>query len=251
MKIQKLGLQLYTVRSAMDTPEHIRSTFGKIKELGYDEAQTAGLPLPYEEFAKMAKEEGIAICGTHDSFDRMTEDPDAAMKMHETLGCKVMGIGGFHPKSVEDVKVFIERANKLAKAIKPYGFRFDYHNHSHEFIKMENGKTIMDMLVEELDPEGTSFCLDTCWLQCAGCDVRYWIEKLTGRIEILHLKDVGRNGDGQYITEIGNGNLYWEGIIDTAVKTGIKHFVVEQDYCPGDPFDSIKQSSDYIHKNFM
>ena len=78
------------------------------------------------------------------------------------------------------------------------------------------------------------------------------IEKLSGRIKINHLKDMAYLRDaGPYITEIGNGNLYWDGIIETALNSGVEHFVVEQDSCPGDPFDSLKISSDYLHANFF
>ena len=38
---------------------------------------------------------------------------------------------------------------------------------------------------------------------------------------------------------------------EEADKAGIKTFVVEQDSCKGDPFDSIKMSYDYITKTFM
>ncbi len=74
---------------------------------------------------------------------------------------------------------------------------------------------------------------------------------LSGIIDILHLKDMAMGNSGQYITEIGNGHLWWEGIIESAERAGVKYFVVEQDTCPGDPFESIKQSSDFIHKYFM
>ena len=50
MKIEKLGLQLYTIRDTMNTAEDIRESFRKIKALGYDMAQTAGCEIPHEEF---------------------------------------------------------------------------------------------------------------------------------------------------------------------------------------------------------
>ena len=110
----------------------------------------------------------------------------------------------------------------------------------------------MDKLYEGLDKATTSFVLDTCWVAAGGGDVREWMEKLAGRIDILHLKDMAKraNPDEQFITEIGNGNLYWEGILETAEKIGVKYYVVEQDIWPGDPFDSIKISSEYL-KKFM
>ena len=106
----------------------------------------------------------------------------------------------------------------------------------------------MEMLVEGLDPEGTSFVLDTFWVQHGGADVRHWIEKLAGRIDILHLKDMGRNEKGPFITEIGHGNLWWDGIIKTAEETGVQYCVVEQDEWPGDPVESLKYRRDYLDR---
>ncbi|MBR2952549.1 MAG: hypothetical protein IKC43_06205 [Clostridia bacterium] len=40
-------------------------------------------------------------------------------------------------------------------------------------------------------------------------------------------------------------------MIESAIKAGVKSYVVEQDVCPGDSFDSLKISSDYLHANFM
>jgi len=34
-------------------------------------------------------------------------------------------------------------------------------------------------------------------------------------------------------------------------KAGVKYYVVEQDICPGDSFDSVKQSADYIKARYM
>ena len=249
--IKELGLQLYSIRGHLDTPEDTRASFRKLHDMGYTQAQTAGCPIGYENFGKIAREEGIEICGTHDDMGKMLRDPELAMAEHRALGTTNMGIGGFGAGSVEEVEKFIEDANRLANIIYEHGFKFTYHNHSHEFRRLANGRTAMDMLVEGLDPVKTSFVLDTYWVQHGGGDVRHWIEKLAGRVDILHMKEMGRNENGPFITEIGNGNMYWEGILETAAKTGVKYYVVEQDTWPGDPFDSIRQSSEYLHEHFM
>ena len=250
--IQKLGVQLYTIRDFMNTPEEIRNSFKKLKSLGYDQAQTAGCKIPYDEFGKIAQEEGIEIVGTHDDFQMMCNDFEQSLRNHQLLHTKNMGIGGFGVETVEKNIDFIEKANKVGEQAAKHGMKFTFHNHHREFIRFkENGKTTMDMLAEGLNPDTISFVLDTHWVQRGGGDVRHWIEKLSGRIDILHLKDFAITPDGPIYTEIGNGNLYWEGIFEQAEKSGVSYYVVEQDTCPGDPFDSLKISSDYIHKNFM
>ncbi len=253
-KLNKIGVQLYTIRDFMKTEEDIRVSFDKLKKLGYDEAQTAGCAIPYARFGELAREAGITIVGTHDDFGRMCQDPEGSMNDHALLGTRIMGIGGFFSEDLAEYKKFIAQANQVAANIKARGFKFTYHNHSHEFLRLE-GKLIMDWLLEGLDPDNTGFVLDTYWVQHGGGDVRHWIEKLAGRIDILHLKDMAKSPRGaeqpQYYTEIGNGNLYWEGILEAALRTGVRHFVVEQDTCPGDPFESLKRSSEYLHANFF
>ena len=255
--MKELGLQLFTIRDFMRSEEDIRESFQKMRKYGYTQAQTAGCAVPYADFGRIAREEGIQIVGTHDNFDMMVNDFEQALENHKLLGTTNMGIGGKHYNSIDEVLAFIEQANIVGEKAARNGMKFTYHNHSHEFLRWENGKTTMDMLVEGLDPETTSFVLDTYWVQHGGGDVRAWIEKLAGRIDILHLKDMKRvmpadkNEPVQRITEIGNGNLSWDLILDTADKCGVKYYVVEQDNgyeinC----FSSIRRSADYL-KQFM
>lgn len=251
--MNQYGVQLYTVRDYMKSEEDIRNTFFKLKKMGYDQIQTAGCAISYERYGELAQEAGLEIVGTHDNFNMMKEQFETALKNHQLLHTTNMGIGGMSYQSQEDVLRFIDQANSVAEEAAKYGMKFTYHNHSHEFYRWENGKTTMDMLVDGLNPETTSFVLDTYWVQHGGGDVRHWIEKLQGRIDILHLKDMKRNisedASIQQITEVGNGNLYWEGILATARKNGVKYFVVEQDEnWEKDCFSSLEQSLKYLRE---
>ena len=248
----KLGLQLYTVRGSFATEEMARATFKKLRELGYEEAQTAGCyDFDYALFYEMAHDAGIEIVGTHDNFDMMKNDIDTAIENHKKLHTTNMGIGGFWPSDVKSVEEMIESANKIGARIAKEGMKFTYHNHSQEFLKLENGKSTMDMLIEGLDPETTSFVLDTHWVQNAGGDVCDWIERLKGRIDILHLKDMGPRLDENHrvvpnIVPCGKGYLNFEKIIATAQKCGVKYYCVEQDNCPADYIADVKASADHL-----
>ena len=54
---------------------------------------------------------------------------------------------------------------------------------------------------------------------------------------------------GHQYAEIGNGNMNWDLILDTAKKTGIEYYVVEQDggYAVN-CFQSIKTSADFLQR---
>ena len=211
-----------------------------------------------EFYKKCADEAELRICGTHFDWKIMTENFDLALKIHEILGTKNMGIGsmpGGNTRSEKDALLaFIDTANEIGHKLTKYGMKFTYHNHHFEFAKIE-GKTIMDYLIEGFDPQVTSFVLDTYWVQHGGYDVRKMIERLAGRVDILHLKDMGvslseKKSD---ITEIGNGNINFEDIIPLAEKTGVKDFVVEQDrnFATGSSMESIATSFNYIKANLM
>ena len=82
----------------------------------------------------------------------------------------------------ENVEDFIARANKVAAKVAENGGKFTYHNHQREFVKLPNGKIVLYMLLEGLNPENTSFVLDTYWVQYGGgvyvCGLRRWQEEL-------------------------------------------------------------------------
>lgn len=241
------------------TEKSLTEAFAKMKAFGYDEIQTAGYGvLTAEEYASAASAAGLKIVGTHAGFDSIVEDPDETMRIHkEILGTNLIGTGMmplWARQSKGELLRFIEKANEFADYISKYGFKFTYHNHSLEFVKIDGDRTMMDYLTEGFDKKNVSFCLDTYWVQFAGGNPTSWIKKLAGRIDILHLKDMATKKDGDfsgYITEIGQGNMDFDSIVEAAKESGVKYYCVEQDFCPGDPLDSLKISADYIKAHFV
>ena len=252
----KLGVQLYTVRDYLKDPAFADLTFKTLSDLGYTEVQTAGNAFDAALFGELAKKNGISIIGTHYSQDKILHAPEETMEIHRMWGTTNVGIGGMPPaprESLEELKKFIKEFNAAAELYAKEGFRLTYHNHNFEFYRIDGYKTVMDILYEELDPTNISFVLDTCWVAAGGGDVCAWMEKLKGRLDILHLKDLWFKYDkrkGAYLpsmTEIGHGNLDWKSILDVAEKIGVKHYVVEQDEnFLSTPFESLKTSTAFL-----
>lgn len=256
--MRKLGLQLYTLRDCFIDEDFTDLAFRKMAELGYTEGQTAGMPrIGAEKFGALAKKHGISIIGTHYDWNKIVNEPEETMALHRLWGTANVGIGGMPGParaSLDGLKAFIELFNKTAELYAKEGFKLTYHNHHFEFLRIDGTKTLMDYLAAELDPKNTSFVLDTCWVAAGGGDVRAWMEKLAGRIDILHLKDMQLIEDGGKLvatmTEIGNGSLYWDGILETAERIGVRHLCVEQDanFLGGNPFRSIEVSANYLRE---
>lgn len=262
----EFGLQLFSIRDHFQTEEDIKEAFLEMKKYGYSYGQTAGTYdfITPERYAELAREAGITICGTHYNWDRIVNDVEGTVKYHQILGTTNVGIGGMpenarHTK--EDLLAFIDLFNETAEKYAKYGMKLTYHNHSFEFRKFD-GKTIFDYLVEGFNPETTSFVLDTYWVQHGGADVRATIERLAGRIDILHMKDMEAfypypSADGKFvyaphIIEVGEGNINFRDILPLAERCGVKYFVVEDDRAPSvGSYEAIKKSADYIKANLL
>ena len=255
---KNLGVQLYTVRDTMLDEAGVAKTFEKLAQLGYTELHTAGCKIDEKRFVELAQQNGLKIIGTHIGSDLLFGDPEKTMELHKMWGTTNIGTGGMPTEyrfSKEGVLEFVKKFNAVAEIYAKNGFRTTYHNHNFEFVRVDGKKTTMDLLYEGLDPATTSFVLDTCWVAAGGGDVTEWMEKLAGRIDILHLKDTyleknEEKGLIHVITEVGNGSVCWDKVMATAEKIGVSHYVVEHDknWETGCPFESLKTSADFLAK---
>lgn len=254
---KNLGLQLFTIRDFMKDPAFADLSFQTVRALGYTEAQAAGCEFDPKLFGELLQKHGIKVVGNHCGLDDILKTPERTMELHRMWGTTNLGIGGIPNEARQGgdaLRKFIKDYNTAAEQFAKEGFKLTFHNHNYEFEQIDGTKTLMDILAEEFDPKNISFVLDTCWVAAGGGDVRYWIEKLAGRIDILHLKDLSVKVPLAPVPEIslrevGYGNLYWDGIMETAEKAGVKYYCVEQDTnWTGTPFESLRMSAEFLKK---
>ena len=89
------------------------------------------------------------------------------------------------------------------------------------------------------DPDVFSFEVDTYWIQHGGGNPVSWLRKLKDRMHIVHLKDLAMSGGEQLFAEVGEGNLEWPEILTACREAEIEWYLVEQDRCQRDPFESL------------
>ncbi len=232
----------------MKTPEDIAATLKKVKQIGYNAVQVSGVgPIDSRRLKELADQEQLAICATHISYGDLTEKLDEVIEKHQLWNCKYVGLGGLPQEfrdSREGYEKFAKIATDIGKKLREAGLQFIYHNHDFEFVKFD-GKTGMDILFEQADPEAVHFELDVHWVQAGGADPAAWIEKVKGRMMVVHLKDmkVTNNRGERLFAEVGEGNMNFPRILQACVDTGVEWGAVEQDQCyERNPFDSLEIS---------
>jgi sugar phosphate isomerase/epimerase len=255
MKLSQVAAQLWTVRDHCQTVADFATSMKKIKAIGYGAVQLSGHgPIANADIVRICTGEGLTICATHERGKVICESPEMVVDTLNELGCTYTAypwphLGFATEADAVSLATSLDRSGAiLAKAGKVLG----YHNHALEF-KRFSGKPVLEILYERTDPKNLQGEIDTYWVQAGGGDPVAWCAKLKNRLPLLHIKDYGvtADGNGGEIMEIGNGNLDWKRIIAAAEASGCKWFIVEQDTCPGDPFDSLGISYRYIAANLV
>ncbi len=246
----KLGAQLYTIREFTKTPEDIEKSLRKIKSLGFDVIQISAFgPIEPQRLAGLIHELGLDVCVTHTPYDRLTGDLDAVIAEHKLIGCDTIGLGAMPAQfreggvTMEGYRAFLKMADEIGGKIHDAGLHFAYHNHNFEFQKLE-GKTVMDRMLEDTDPEKFGFIIDTFWLQMGGVSPAAYIRKLKGRMKVCHFKDfaIAPGERNPVFAEVGEGNLDLHEAFRACEESGVKYIVIEEDVCPRDPFDCLAVS---------
>ncbi len=262
-----VAVQVYSVRE--DASADLRGTLEKIKEMGYDGVEFAGL---YKnspaDIKKMCEEIGLVPISAHVPYLDMMGAPKGILKKYAEIGCKYVAVpylsADYRPEGGNFEEV-IENIKMLGKVAKELGMQLLYHNHDFEFLKID-GKYALDMLYEDVPAEYLQTELDTCWVKVGGEDPVGYIMKYAGRAPVVHLKDFyGEKSDNMYeligiksaapkrpsnfeFRPVGSGLQDFPPILEAAEKAGAQWVVVEQDN-PSmglTPMESIAKSREYL-----
>ena len=149
----KIGCQLYTLRDYIQNYDDCEETFKFLNSIGIKDVQISAIgPIPAYKVAYLLQKYDLSVCVTHISFDRMINELDTVMAEHKLYKCDTIGIGMMPDRFRQDEKSvleFIKDSSQIAHKLAENGFRFAYHNHSFEFFKLSDGKTIYDHLIDE------------------------------------------------------------------------------------------------------
>lgn len=255
MKPDQVGFQLFTCRDLLKSSASIAETFKRLRKIGYTAVELCGVDaVSIEELNRIIKGEGVTVCSSHEIPDDVLGCQEKVIERLNVFGCNAVAYpfpAGIDFGNREAVLGLIANLQNAGEVFAEAGKALAYHNHNHEFRKLD-GEIILDMIYDGTSKKALKAELDTFWVQRGGGNVVEWVEKMRGRMQIIHLKDYATNAKNEaQICEIGAGNLSFKKIVAAAEDCGVKWFVVEQDTCPGDPVDSLAQSFRYIQENLF
>jgi len=243
---QPIGVQLYTIRNAMN--KDVASTLKKVAEIGYTHVEGASYgggkyySMMPSEFKSLLSSTGLTMPSSHIALNFFENNVEKTIEDAASVGLEYAIMPYLFEgqrKTLDDYKKVIEILNKANEKAKGSGVTIGYHNHDFEFRELE-GQIPMDMLMSELDPS-VIMELDLYWVSKVEKDSLEFFKKYPGRTQLWHVKDMDDSPERAF-APVGTGTIDFPRIFKEAELSGLKYFFVEQDRTKGDPFDAIKTS---------
>lgn len=269
-----VGLNLYTVRGPLASkPAETYQALGKI---GIRTLEVR--PVQLLQHASMIRDAGMkpvhmfietaAITGAWDEWRGFMTAMAAKMKMpapssfpKTTLaemielakkhGIQRIGTSMLLPGERTDATIGL--LNKAAEQCATAGLELYYHNHAFEF-EGARGERFLDRLHKRLDPR-VRLELDIFWATIGGERAENLLKQWKGRVRSIHLKDVAPDAPmgaketdvpPSAFRELGKGRLDLRAILKQAERAGVEHYLIELDYSPGDPVESVRNCYRYL-----
>ena len=239
-RLEKIGLQLYTVRDQMKAD--FEGTLARVAEIGYKEVEFAGYfdHTPADVRAILDRH-GLTAPSTHVG-DTSPEAWKASLDAAKTIGHEYIVVPWIPQErrlTLDGWKRVAADFNRAAQAAHDAGLQFGYHNHDFEFPKLE-GQVPYDVLLQNTDPKLVQLEIDLYWITKAGQDPLAYFSRWPGRVPLVHVKDSAGPPEHKMM-DVVQGKIDWKRIFAKKDQAGIKHAFVEHDQ-PPQPFDDIAVS---------
>lgn len=172
-------------------------------------------------------------------FSESLEWWDRCIAAHKAAGMKyiVMPYLGV-PATLKELQAYCDYFNEVGRRCLENGMRFGYHNHAHEYQKVE-GEVMYDYMLRHTDPEYVFFEMDVYWTVIGDASPVDYFKKYPGRFRVLHIKDEREIGQ--------SGMVGFDAIFRNAETAGVENIVVEVErYSYDDIARSIRESIEYL-----
>ena len=261
---KEIAIQLYSVRSLIGSYGENRQDYAEVlkalAEMGYTGIEAASYAdgrfygKDPETFRKDVEGVGMRVLSSHCSkglspeelasgdFSESLKWWDACIAAHKAAGMSYIVYPWMEvPATLHDLQTQCAYLNAIGAKCREQGIRFGYHNHSHEFRKVEGRAVMLEYMLEHTDPENVFFQLDVYWAVMGQASPVDLFRKYPGRFRMLHIKD--RREIGQ------SGMVGFDAIFRNAELAGVEQIIVEQEESEYDIEKGVEMSLDYLLKS--
>ena len=194
-----IGVQMSTIAPAKMPSFDAYDVMAKLTDIGFHCAEVSQVPMTKENVAGFRKaidelnfnfsslSAAVAPLFPGQPGEYLTNEDDYKKMVEDarTLDVDMFRIGMMPMNAIGDVQKcidFAKQAEDYCLKLKEDGIDLYYHNHHIEFMKLENGKYLLDVLRENAPTMG--FELDTHWIHRGGENPVEFIKKYAGSVRL-------------------------------------------------------------------
>ncbi len=247
-KVAHLAVQMYSLR---ELTEPLDAVLGGVAKAGYSGIETVGTQgVTADELKALLDTYGLQVASSHVGLSDAEADLPGVIAFHKAVGNDTIIVPWVAPENrseeAADWQALGARLGTIAKACEAEGMQLLYHNHDFE-MKEVDGKLVLEHILEGAG-SSLGLELDLAWVVRGHKDPLEMLEKFSGRVKRVHVKDLapaGENADEDGWAAVGSGTLDWNALLPAAKAAGAEWFVVEHDK-PADPLGNVTQSAAFL-----
>lgn len=230
-RLERIGLELYSVRDAMKLdPE---GTLTKVRAMGYDDVE---LLWSFDNFGRTAEQvkaslakEGLKAPCAHIAPEILLKDWEKSLEQARFLGHEYLIVPSLPAetnRSIDAWRLWADRFNNAGATARRFGVWLAFHNEpSHQ--RPLGGQIPYDVFVRYTDPSVVLLQLDVGNMVMGGGDPMQYLQRYKDRYYSFHLKDI--TPDRKSDTELGSGAVDLKKILAAIPDLQHKPCFVEQE----------------------
>lgn len=261
---KEVAIQLYSVRDILNRVDNkdgkcdpaYTAILAKLAKMGYTGVEAANYnngkfyDRTPRQFKKDVESAGMKVLSSHctrglskeelasGDYSKSLEWWNQCIADHKAAGMKYIVAPWMDvPKTLKDLETYCAYYNEIGKRCNQQGLRFGYHNHAHEFQKVE-GQVMYDYMLEHTNPEYVFFQMDVYWVVRGQNSPVDYFNKYPGRFKIFHIKDHREIGQ--------SGMVGFDAIFKNAKTAGVQYLVAEIEKYSMLVEESVEVSLDYL-----
>ena len=248
------AIQLYSVREMLK--EDYMGTLKYLADIGYDGIEFCGgvegnCGYSTQEIKEALEFLGLEPVSAHVSIENLESNFDFFIDYYKEIGVKCIVCPWVFAEQIDTVEKATqigERFVEFAEKCILKGLEFAYHNHTHEFVKVTDDLTALDIMLDVSDPLVLAQ-IDVAWAHHAGVySAPEFIRKNAGKVTYLHIKQIENkpDGDGVDIATLESGLVDIKECVSVGKMMGCEWFIVEFDRPKYSEKEDAKRNIDFL-----
>lgn len=244
----EIGIQVSSLKPLLRTAGQVADAFGRLRAMGFVYAQLQWIDrgVSRDEVGGALAASGLVCLGTQDRFNDVLPFLDREIGDNLAWGGSDVCVSGVPERYRTGGRFsqYLAALNDAAARCADAGLSLSFHPLPGDYDGAPGG-TFVDRILDGVTVP-IRIVLDFYNLSRAGQEPLVWINKLAGRVDMVHCKD-GTVREGEAVlTPVGQGDISWETIVPACEAAGVRYGLVEQETWEGDPFGCMAASRDYL-----